>query len=162
MGVALNSAGEAVRLLHLGSAVDAECASLEESAANYAATWETAQAEMSDDSVVLLSAAAESLSIELSAFRDRISRASDALSIVMGQMDAASEWLDDVTAEGAREGLALAGLKTAVAALRVATSEPYDALGELTGAMEADIESLNEVAAVDDQLRSVFWASFVP
>lgn len=157
--IALDSAGDVVRL---GTAVDAECASLEEAAANYASAWEAAQAERTDDAVIALAAAAETLATEIAALRERVSAASDALAMAVGEIDEAAEWLEGVTPDGAREGLVLAGLKTAVGALRAAASEPYDAVGGLTGAMDDDIATLQEVAAMDDQLRSVFFDALTP
>jgi hypothetical protein len=159
LDVALSSAGDVVRL---GSVVDSECAALEEAAATYAGAWETAQAERTDESVIALSAAAETLSVEIASLRDRVSPASDALGAAVGEIDEAREWLDGITPDGARESLVLAGIKAAVGVLRAAASEPYDAVDGLTGAMEADIATLQAVAAMDDQLRSVFWASLTP
>lgn len=159
LNVALDSAADVVRL---GTAVDAECAVLEEAAAAYSAAWASAQLERTDESVIALSEAAETLAAEIGTLRGRISPVSDALGMAVGQIDEAAEWLDGVTPDGAREGLVIMGIKAAVGVLRATVSEPHDAVDGLTGAMDADIATLEAVAELDDQLRSRFWDHLRP
>lgn len=159
LNVALDSAADVIRL---GTAVDAECAALEEAAAAYSEAWEAAQSAPSDDAIRALSEAADVLAVEIATLRERIAPVSDALEMTVTQIDEAAAWLDGVTPDGAREGLVITGIKAAVRALRVAAGEPYDAVGGLTSAMEADVATLEQVAALDDVLRSTFWAEVLP
>lgn len=157
--VALDSAGDVVRL---GSAVDAECEALESAAADYIAAWEAAQTASTDESVIALSSAAETLATEIQSLRSKLDPAASALDEAVSQLDGVTEWLNEITPDGAREGLVITGMKVAVGALRGATSEPHDAVAGIAESMDEDVATLLAVASLDDDLRSTFFEGLMP
>ncbi len=157
--VALDSAGDVVRL---GTAMDSECEALESAAAAYSVAWEAARADATAENVIALSAAAESLAEQIQGLRGKLDPATSALNEAVSQLDGVTEWLNEVTPDGAREGLVITGMKAAVGALRVAAREPHEAVAGFADSMDEDVATLLEVAALDDELRSVFFAGLLP
>jgi cell division protein FtsB len=156
--IALDSAGAAVRL---GSSVDSECEALESAAVAYTAAWGSANEAASAENVIALSAAAEALAAEIHSLRDQLDPATEALAEAVTQLDEVKEWLNDVTPDGARESLVIAGMRAAVGALSAAAGEPYEAVAGFAHSMDEDAAILLEVAALDDELRSVFFDEFL-